>query len=71
MHPEVKSVELVSHFLCSRKVFRQYQTHTDLVQIVQDACRVIDDIESEEEFRANVTPLCKWCEFQEICPAWG
>ncbi len=71
MHPEVTSVELVSHFLCSGEVFRQHQTHTDLVQIVQDAHRVIDDIESEEEFGANVTPLCNWCEFQEICPVCG
>jgi putative RecB family exonuclease len=71
MHPEATSVELVSHFLSSGKVFRQRQTHSDLVQIVQDAHRVIDDIESEEEFPANVTPLCKWCEFQEICPAWS
>jgi putative RecB family exonuclease len=71
MHPEVTKVELVSHFLCSGEAFRQQQTHTDLVQIVQDANRVIDDIESEEEFRANVTPLCKWCEFQEICPEWS
>lgn len=69
MHPEVTEVELVSHFLCSGEVFRRQQTHTDLVQIVQDAHRVIDDIESERSFRANVTPLCNWCEFQEICPA--
>jgi hypothetical protein len=63
MYPEVKKVELVSHFLCSGEAFRQQQSHSDLVQVVQDAHRVIDDIESEEYFSAKVTPLCNWCEF--------
>jgi len=71
MYPEVKKVELVSHFLCSGEAFRQQHSHSDLVQVVQDAHRVIDDIESEECFSAKVTPLCNWCEFQEICPEWN
>ncbi|HXC47496.1 MAG TPA: PD-(D/E)XK nuclease family protein [Candidatus Sulfotelmatobacter sp.] len=69
MHPEVRNVELVSHFLCTGEVFRRQQAQTDLVKIVQDAHQLIDDIESERWFRANVTPLCNWCEFQEVCPA--
>jgi putative RecB family exonuclease len=70
MHPEVTQVELVAHFLSTGETFRQRQSRTDLVQIIQDANRVIDGIESERRFPANVTPLCDWCEFQEICPAW-
>lgn len=69
MRPTVTKVELVSQFLRSGEVFRCRQTRADLVRIVQDAQGVIDDIESEGRFRANVTPLCDWCEFQEICPA--
>ena len=72
MYPEATRVELVFYFLCSGEVFRRHQTHTDLVQIVQDTHQVIDDIESEEEFPADVTKgLCNWCEFQEICPEWS
>jgi putative RecB family exonuclease len=70
MHPEVTKVELVCHFLCSGEVFCRQQSRSELVEILDDAHRVIDDIESERMFRANVTPLCNWCEFREICPAW-
>ena len=71
LHPEVTKVELVSHFLCSGEMFRRQQSHADLLQIVQEARQLIDEIESERTFRANVTPLCNWCEFQEICPEWS
>jgi hypothetical protein len=29
--------------------------------------RLIDEIEAEQEFKPKPGPLCRWCDFAEIC----
>jgi hypothetical protein len=31
--------------------------------------RLIDSIEAESEFRARPGPLCRWCDYANICPS--
>jgi putative RecB family exonuclease len=70
MRPEARPVELVWHFLSRGMTFRLQRSESDLLQILQETNRLVDRIESETRFPANVGPLCDWCEFRDICPAW-
>jgi putative RecB family exonuclease len=73
MHPEARQVDLLCHYLQQGESFCWTRTQSDLVQIVEDTSRFIDEIESERRwprFPAQPGPLCDWCEFREICPAW-
>jgi hypothetical protein len=36
----------------------------------KDVVAKIQEIEATEEFPANVTRLCSWCLYREICPEW-
>ena len=73
MWPDVRDVDLVWHYLrfdtdiVSRRAPKQ-------LDAVRSACiATIDDIESrgpdESEFPTKPSPLCKWCEFESVCPA--
>ncbi len=33
----------------------------------QGAMRVIDAIESARDYPARIGPLCRWCEYNDIC----
>lgn len=70
MHPKAAQVELVWHFLSRGVSFRLRRTQSDLLHVLQDTNRLVDRIECEERFPANTGPLCDWCEFRNICPAW-
>lgn len=70
MHRGARPVELVWHFLQSGECFRLRREESDLVQIVNETNRFIDEIESERQFPARPSRLCDWCEFREICPEW-
>lgn len=64
-------VELIWHFLgpgvelCSRR------TPAQLTQISGSTQALIADIERQTDFPAHKGPLCDWCEYRSICPAWG
>ena len=32
---------------------------------------VIDQIRDETRYEPNKNPLCDWCEFKSVCPAWN
>ena len=71
MHPEARPTELVWHFLQYGECFRLRRAESDLVQIVNETNRFIDEVESETRFPAHPGRLCDWCEFREICPERG
>src|SRR6185369_7674473 len=35
----------------------------------RQAMRLVDRIEAAREFPARPSPLCRWCEYRDICPA--
>jgi hypothetical protein len=32
---------------------------------------LIDQIRNETRYEPNKIPLCDWCEFKNVCPAWN
>ena len=65
-----KEVKLIWHFLAYKKKFEVKKTNEQLEELKKEILNLIKKIESTKEFQANKSPLCKWCEYRDICPAW-
>ena len=67
---DFKKVRLVWHFLAFDKEMDSYRTKEELENLRQETLSQIEEIESAEDFPANVTRLCDWCLYKPICPQW-
>jgi len=70
-YPDVQHIRLVWHFLAFDKEIDSARTDEELDKLKQDTIQLIDAIESEEEFTANPSYLCGWCEFKPACRQWS
>ncbi len=70
MWDDVKSVKLVWHYLVFDKIITSERTKEDLKELKREILRLIEKVENTTEFPPNQTSLCKWCEYQEMCPLW-
>jgi len=66
-----KEVILIWHYLAHDKKIISERTNEQLTQLKQETLELIKQIEQTQEFPANKTILCDWCEYKSICPAWG
>ena len=67
---DAKRIELIWHYLGLGAVFRSKRTAAQLENTRCGAVRLINKIEQTSEFPAVKTPLCDWCEYRPVCPAW-
>lgn len=65
--PEAKDVHLIWHYLDFNERKTSTRTIEQLEQLRQQIIELINKIESETEFNANPSILCRWCEFQKYC----
>jgi putative RecB family exonuclease len=71
--PDVASVRLVWHYLAHDKMLVSSRTPEQLRALRDAVIELISEIEQATaggEFPARITPLCNWCEYQPVCPAW-
>lgn len=71
MWNEVDEVELIWHFLQFDKEIKVTKTHEQLKELQEDITQLIQDIEKAKKmdnFPPEESALCKWCEYQDICP---
>jgi putative RecB family exonuclease len=68
IYQDANKICLIWHFLAFDKEFCIYKTDEQLEKLKKDTIELIKKIESTKKFEANVTGLCKWCEYQSICP---
>lgn len=68
--PDYKSVKLTWHFLAFDKEIISIRTDEQLIQLQSEVESLIEEIKACKEFPTNVTRLCDWCEFKQICPAF-
>lgn len=66
-----KEVKLIWHFLAHNKKIISTRTNSQLDQLRSETLALINKIESTTRFFPNKGPLCEWCEYKSICPAWG
>lgn len=67
-YPDARDVELVWHYLVFNKTLRSRRTPEALEKLCGETVRLIDAIEAETEYRAKPGPLCRWCEYADMCP---
>lgn len=65
---DVKSVDLVWHYLAFDKEFRSSRTDEQLKDLRERLIATINEIESSTEFLPNESALCEWCEYPDLCP---
>ena len=66
--PAVKSIRLVWHYLASDTELVSRRTPETISSLVQDTKRLIDEIESAQDFPPRESGLCDWCEYPDLCP---
>jgi len=64
-------IRLVWHYLAKNRRCVSERSPEQLEQLRAETIELIDRIEAEREFPAEKNRLCDWCEFRDICPAWG
>jgi putative RecB family exonuclease len=67
--PETRSITLIWHYLAFDAEISITKTLPQLEKIKLNTLDLIQQIESTTSFPAQVSPLCDWCEYKEICPA--
>jgi putative RecB family exonuclease len=67
--PGTQRITLIWHYLAFDKDISIAKTFRQLETVKQNTLGLIKRIESTSTFPTQVTPLCDWCEYKEICPA--
>ncbi len=67
--PDIEQVELVWHYLVFNKSLRSRRSREQLDALRSQTIQLIDEIEETAEYRARPGPLCRWCDYREICPS--
>ena len=66
--PYVKEVQLVWHYLAFDLQLVSQRSQEKIAELVEKTTRLIDEIESDEEFLPTESDYCKWCEYPDLCP---
>jgi putative RecB family exonuclease len=66
---DVEEVELVWHYLTFNRTFTQTRSPEQLTELRTGTIALIDTIESATEHPPRTGPLCRWCDYNEICDA--
>lgn len=69
--PDTKDVRLRWHFVRHGKVITSVRDAAAREKLRADAAALISSIKRDHEFRPNVTALCDWCEYRDLCPAFA
>jgi len=67
--PEASRIYLIWHYLSSGCEIRITKTPEQLAAVKHATLGLIETIQAAGEFPANVSRLCDWCGYKEICPA--
>lgn len=68
---DVNEVELVWHYLAFNREMRSSRTDESLEELEKHTIGLIKEIEAatkRDDFPARESGLCRWCEFQSLCP---
>jgi putative RecB family exonuclease len=66
--PDAEQVELVWHYVAFGKTIRLTRSPEALEALRGETIQQIEAIEQTTEFVTRQGPLCRWCEYRDICP---
>jgi putative RecB family exonuclease len=64
---DAPDIDLVWHYLVFNKEFRSRRSERELRMLKQEMVSKIKEVEGTTVFRAQKSPLCEWCEYQDLC----
>lgn len=67
-YDEKQPMRLVWHYLLLDQVRTSTRTPEQLAKLREESIALIDRIRAEASFEPRPGPLCRWCEFYDICP---
>ncbi len=70
MYPDASKIRLVWHYLAFDKEIKVERSDEELERVRAHVLDLIKQVQACNEFPAQESALCKWCEFQLICPRW-
>jgi putative RecB family exonuclease len=65
---DAKKIKLIWHYVVFDKEMVSTRTQDQLGQLKKETIRLIDEIESTEEFLPRESSLCDWCIYPDLCP---
>ncbi|MBD3247383.1 Dna2/Cas4 domain-containing protein [Candidatus Pacearchaeota archaeon] len=68
IHGYDNEVTLNWHYLAHNKKITSKRTNEELKELRKQTLQLIKKIESANEFPANKSALCGWCEYKSMCP---
>ncbi len=66
--PHAENIRLIWHYLAFDTELVSYRTPDAISSLVHNTTKLIDEIESAEEFPAKESQLCGWCVYPDLCP---
>ncbi|MBS3176536.1 PD-(D/E)XK nuclease family protein [Candidatus Woesearchaeota archaeon] len=69
-YPDAKSVKLVWYFLAFDKEMISERSAEQLLKLKRETLHIIKEIEACNNFPTTTSPLCHYCVYKPICPAW-
>ena len=70
-HGKDKNICLIWHYLAHDIKVCLRKTEAQLDQLRQEIISLVKEIESATDFPPTKSILCDWCQYRDICPAWG
>jgi putative RecB family exonuclease len=67
--PEARDVRLIWHYLAFDRELSARRSPGEIDQHRRQAIGVIEAIEVARDYPPRESPLCRWCEYRDICPA--
>ncbi len=66
--PDIKDLRLIWHYLAFDRELVSSRSEEEISRLVTKTTRLIDEIESAEDFPPRESGLCQWCEYPDLCP---
>jgi putative RecB family exonuclease len=70
MYHDCRKVILVWHYLAFDKELRSERSTAQLEKLRTDTIGLIKRIESAQDYPAQESMLCEWCQYRALCPRW-
>jgi len=67
---DTKEVRLVWHYLAFNQELRSSRSEDELQGMKSRTLDLIQRVEATKEYPPTESALCRWCEYQDICPLW-
>jgi len=68
--PEAKKIDLIWHYVVFQREGISHRSKKQLETLRKELIALIKKIEATEKFETKESGLCKYCSYEQVCPAW-